>query len=163
MTLWTHCRPIIHAEKCDQQVWCVILLSYVTLLSGKTANCNFYTYVMEKHVCWSWTMLTRYNIFWTLALHASLPQVFCDTIALPDICCTEHLPCQRSLLATVLAILDKAGEESSVHSFTLFYVVIHVMALQPQGNLDQQVQSENSHFTLITEDDFNTLVFNNAC
>ena len=34
------------------------------------------------------------------------------------------------------------------------------MALQPQGNLDQQVLSENSHFTLITEDDFDTLVFN---
>lgn len=65
----------------------------------------------------------------------------CDTIVLPDICCTEHLPSQRHLLASVLAIIDKAGEESSVHSFTLFYVVIHVMALQPQGNLDQEVNT----------------------
>ena len=69
----------------------------------------------------------------------SLPQAVCNTIALPDICCTEHLPCQRHLLATVMAIIDKAGEESSAHSFTLFYVMIHVMALQPQGNLDQEV------------------------
>lgn len=73
------------------------------------------------------------------------------------------MPCQRHLLATVLAIIDKAGEESIVHSFTLFYVVIHVMALQPQGNLDQEVLSVNSYFALITEDDFNNLVFKNAC
>jgi len=68
-------------------------------------------------------------------------KAICDTIALPDICCTEHLPCQRHLLATVLAVIDKAGEKSGEHSFTLFYVVIHVMALQPQGSLDQEVNT----------------------
>ena len=79
-------------------------------------------------------------------LALSLQQAVCDTIALPDICCTEYLPRQRHLLATVLAIIDKAGEESNVHSFTLFYVVIHVMALQPQGSLDQEVLSDGRYF-----------------
>lgn len=71
------------------------------------------------------------------------PQAVCDTIALPDVCCTEHLPCQRHLLETVTAIIDKAGEESSVHSFTLFYVVIHAMALQQQGSVEQEASTVN--------------------
>lgn len=136
-------------KMCDQQVWCTFLLPYCyfQLLSGNTAKYKFYTVCNGKtcSTCWSWTMLKEWGI---TSLNSccilSLPQAVCDTIALPDICCTEHLPSQRHLLATVLAIIDKAGEESSVHSFTLFYVVIHVMALQPQGNLDQEVLSENS-------------------
>ena len=68
-------------------------------------------------------------------------QAICDTVALPDVCCTEQMSCQRHLLATVSAIIDKAGEESGIHSFTLFYVLIHVMALQPQGSLQQEVDN----------------------
>ena len=51
------------------------------------------------------------------------------------------MSCQRHLLATVSAIIDKGGEESGMHSFALFYVLIHVMALQPQGSLQQEVDN----------------------
>lgn len=40
----------------------------------------------------------------------------------------------------VSAIVDKAGEETGTHSFTLFYVLLHVMALQPQGSLQREVK-----------------------
>ena len=66
-------------------------------------------------------------------------QAVCEVVALPDVCCTEQLSCQQQLLATVSAIIDKAGEESSIHSFILFYVLIHVMALQPEGSLQKEV------------------------
>ena len=58
---------------------------------------------------------------------------------LQDVCCTEQSSCQQHLLATVSAIVDKAGEETGTHSFTLFYVLLHVMALQPQGSLQREV------------------------
>ncbi|CAH3109869.1 unnamed protein product [Porites lobata] len=63
----------------------------------------------------------------------------CNTISLQDVCCTEQSSCQQHLLATVSAIVDKAGEETGTHSFTLFYVLLHVMALQPQGSLQREV------------------------
>lgn len=65
----------------------------------------------------------------------------CGTISLADVCCTEHLSSQRHLLATVSAVVDKAGEESSVHSFKLFYVLLHVKALQREGSLELEVNS----------------------
>ena len=71
-----------------------------------------------------------------------LCQDVCGTISLADVCCTEHLSSQRHLLATISAVVDKAGEESSVHSFKLFYVLLHVKALQREGSLELEV-----HFT----------------
>ena len=68
-----------------------------------------------------------------------LCQDVCGTISLADVCCTEHLSSQRHLLATVSAVIDKAGEESGVHSFKLFYVLLHVKALQREGSLELEV------------------------
>ena len=60
-------------------------------------------------------------------------------MALQDVCGTEQLSCQRNLLATISALIDKAGKEISAHAFALFFVVVHVMALQLHGSLDQEV------------------------
>ena len=68
-----------------------------------------------------------------------LCQDVCGTISLADVCCTEHLSSQRHLLATVSAVIDKAGEESGVHSFKLFYVLLHVKVLQREGSLELEV------------------------
>ncbi|XP_068729927.1 dynein axonemal assembly factor 5-like [Montipora capricornis] len=68
-------------------------------------------------------------------------KAICDTIASSDVCCTQQMSCQQNLLATVSAIIDKAGDESRTHSFTLFYVLIHVMALQLQGSLQKEVNA----------------------
>ena len=82
----------------------------------------------------------KLHVFTPSIAFSSQSQAVCDTVALPDVCCTEQLSCQRHLLEAVSAIIDKAGEETSLHSFTLFYVLMHVMALQPQGSLQQEVE-----------------------
>ncbi|XP_074630792.1 dynein axonemal assembly factor 5-like [Acropora palmata] len=113
----------------DPAVFCKLALPHLEASSsGSSSNCSRCLRILAGLLRGSNPQLLKPHL-----------KEICDTIALPDVCCTQQLSCQQHLLATVSAIIDKAGDGCRAHSFTLFYVLIHVKALQTQGVLEQEV------------------------
>lgn len=93
--------------------------------------------------------LCKLTISWYVSV--ILFQAICDVLTLPEVCCAEQFQCQTHLLGVVSAILYKAGQECLLHSFSLFYVVVNVLALQSQNSLEQEVRHLFSCYFFLTE------------
>ena len=66
-------------------------------------------------------------------------QAICETLIEPDVCCSETQVCQQNLLSVVSAVVYKANQECIPFTFLLFCCVIHVLALQRDHSLQDQV------------------------
>ena len=66
-------------------------------------------------------------------------QAICEALMAPEVCAADHQPCQRHLLAAVSAILTKAGHDCAACGFSLFFVLVNVLALQSRDSLYEEV------------------------
>ncbi|KAK2567034.1 Dynein axonemal assembly factor 5 [Acropora cervicornis] len=119
----------------DPAVFCKLALPHLEASSsGSSSNCSRCLRILAGLLRGSNPQLLKPHL-----------KEICDTIALPDVCCTQQLSCQQHLLATVSAIIDKAGDGCRAHSFTLFYVNVVLCKLATTQGLESILQLYENH------------------